>query len=151
LYDHLRVTSAIAACLYQFHARRAALTDKEVARQDQTRCLLLVGDISGIQDYIFGISTIGAGGVAKRLRARSFYVQLLVDTAGLRVLRAFALPLANLLMAAGGKFYLLLPHLPDAPGDLRRLQREFDEWLLTEFHGALALNFAWIELPDADF
>src|SRR5262249_44517413 len=77
LYDHLRVTSAIAACLYQFHARRAALTDKEVARQDQTRCLLLVGDISGIQDYIFGISTIGAGGVAKRLRARSFYVQLL--------------------------------------------------------------------------
>jgi CRISPR-associated protein Csm1 len=151
LYDHLRVTSAIAACLYQFHAGRAAVTDEEVARQDQTRCLLLVGDISGIQDYIFDISTTGAGGVAKRLRARSFYVQLLGDTAGLRLLNAFRLPLANLLMAAGGKFYLLLPNLPDSPGDLHRLQREFDRWLLAEFHGALALNLAWIELSDSDF
>lgn len=151
LYDHLRVTSAIAACLYQFHASRVALKDEDVARENQTRCLLLVGDISGIQDYLFGISTTGAGGVAKRLRARSFYVQLLADTASLQLLRAFELPLANLLMAAGGKFYLLLPNLPDAQGTVRRLQSDFDQWLLAEFHGALALNLAWIELPDADF
>lgn len=151
LYDHLRVTSAIAACLYKFHAARAALIDEAIAVQDQTRCVLLIGDVSGIQDYIFDISTIGAGGVAKRLRARSFFVQLLSDAASLRVLRALNLPIANLLMASGGKFYVLLPNLPDIVDTLKDLQREFDEWLLREFHGTLAVNLAWIELPDSDF
>jgi CRISPR-associated protein Csm1 len=151
LYDHLRVTSAIAACLYRFHAVRGALTDEAIAGQDQTRCILLIGDLSGIQDYIFTISTTGAGGVAKRLRARSFFVQLLSDCTSLRVLRAFDLPLANQLMASGGKFYAVLPNLPGAVDILKGLQRDFDDWLLREVHGALAVNLAWMELPDSDF
>jgi CRISPR-associated protein Csm1 len=151
LYDHLRATSAIAACLYQYHARSGTLTDDTVASHDQTRCILLVGDLSGIQDYIFAISRVGPGGVAKRLRARSFYVQLLSDAATFRVLRCFALPYANVLMASGGKFYVLLPNFANASGQLTELQREFDHWLLRHVHGALALNLAWVSLADKDF
>lgn len=151
LYDHARVMSAVAACLYKYHDSQGVLTSEAVNEAGQTRCLLLTGNLSGIQRYIFGISTTGAGGVAKRLRARSFFVQLLSDTASLRVIRAFELPIANILMASGGKFYVLLPNLPNAIADLQTLQREFDEWALKEFHGELALNLAWTELPDHDF
>jgi CRISPR-associated protein Csm1 len=113
--------------------------------------VLLAGDVSGIQDYIFAISTTGAGGVAKRLRARSFFVQMLSDVAGLRLLREFDLPLANLLMASGGNFYALLPNLPDTQGKSDMLQSEFNGWLLDKFHGALTISLAWTPVGDGEF
>jgi CRISPR-associated protein Csm1 len=151
LYDQLRVTSAIATCLYKFHATSDTLTDEAINKKGQTRCILLIGDVSGIQDYIFDISTTGAGGVAKRLRARSFFVQLLSDIASIRALIEFDLPLANLLMASGGNFYVLLPDLPDTVDRLRSLQKEFDRSLLKEFHGLLSINLGWTEMKDDDF
>ena len=151
LYDRLRSTAAIASCLYKYHSTTETLSDEAISALDQKRCVLLTGGVSGIQDYIFGISTTGAGGVAKRLRARSFFVQLLSEAASLRVLREFHSPLSNLLMASGGKFYILLPNLPDTADRLTRLQNEFDESLLKGFHGELAVNFAWTEMSDGDF
>jgi CRISPR-associated protein Csm1 len=136
IYDHTRVAAAIAACLSQ---------------ESAGGFLLLAGGIYGIQDYIYDISTIGAGGVAKRLRARSFYVQLLVEAACLRVLREFGLPATNLLMASGGRFYLLLPNVADAGDRLERLQREFDRRTIERFHGVLAIKLARTEMTEADF
>lgn len=73
LYDHLRLTAAIAACLYLYHEETGTLTDSALKAKDQPeRFVLLVGDVSGIQDYLFDIASTGAGGVARRLRARSF-------------------------------------------------------------------------------
>jgi len=151
LYDRLRSTAAIAACLYEYHLKGDTLTEEAIAGENQTRCVLLTGGVSGIQDYIFGISTVGAGGVAKRLRARSVFVQLLSEAASLRVMREFGLPLANLLMASGGKFYILLPNLPDTADRLQRLQQEFDQTLLSQFHGELAVNLASAGMADSDF
>ena len=151
LYDQMRVTAAIAACLYQHHQVRGNLTAEAVASPGQTRCLLLTGGMSGIQDYIYDITSIGAGGVSKRLRARSFYVQLLSEAASLSILRRFKLPLANLLLASGGKFYVLLPNTPRAEARLKKLQNKFDQWLLKEVHGTLAVKMAWTEIADAEF
>jgi len=151
LYDQVRVASAVAACLYQFHSTDELLDEAAVIAAGQTRCVLLIGGVSGIQDYLFDISTIGAGGVAKRLRARSFIVQLLSEAASLRVLRDFGLSQANLLMAAGARFLVLLPLLADTAKRLEGLQREFDKWMLREYQGTLAVNLGWIDLPDGDF
>jgi CRISPR-associated protein Csm1 len=151
LYDRSRTTSAVAACLYQHHSAHDTLTVEAIEAEGQTRCVLMTGGLSGIQNYIFDISTTGAGGVAKRLRARSFYVQLLSDAASLRVLRTFGLPLSNVLMASGGRFYVLLPDLPSTVRALRDLQEDFDTWVLKEFHGELSVNLAWTDLPDGDF
>ena len=49
--------------------------------------MIVLGDISGIQNYVFDVAEEG-GGQAQRLRARSFFVQLLAETAALRMLRA---------------------------------------------------------------
>jgi CRISPR-associated protein Csm1 len=151
IYDQTRVTAAIAVCIHQFQAAHGSSTGSQTAPTGQERCLLLTGGISGIQDYLYDISTIGAGGVAKRLRARSFYVQLLTEAACLQVLRAFDLPVTNLLMSAGGRFSLLLPNLSYAAERLQTLLDEFDRWMLRKFHGSLAIKLAWVPLIDEEF
>jgi CRISPR-associated protein Csm1 len=151
LYDHLRVTSAIAACLYRYHQGTGTLTDELIRDPPDKRCALVVGDFSGIQDYLFDIATVGAGGVARRLRARSFFLQMLAEVAALKVLRAFELPLANVLMSSGGKFYVLVPHWNETASVISRLQTECDAWLLENFHGELALNLAWTPIAEEEF
>ncbi len=96
LYDHLKTTAAITGCLVE----SAGSTEP---------FLLAATDFGGIQNYIYSIRT-GAGGLARRLRARSFFVALLSDSVCYRILRKLDLPISNCLMASGGKTYMLLPN-----------------------------------------
>jgi CRISPR-associated protein Csm1 len=141
LFDHLTTTAAIAACLYQYHIVTDTL-DEEHIKENAERFQVVVGDLSGIQQYIFDIATAGAGGVAKRLRARSLYIQLVTEVVCHRIFREISLPLTNIIMASGGKFYLLLPNTPQAAETVHRFQCEVDDWLLHELNGELALNLA---------
>ena len=106
LYDHLRTTAAIAACVHQEN-----LPDdlEGYLRQSDKKslCALIKGDISGIQKFLYQIKSEGA---SRELRGRSFYLQLLTEAIALWVLRRFDLPITNLLLASGGHFYLLVPH-----------------------------------------
>ena len=61
LFDHLRTTSAIASCLYLYHSDAGTLNETAVRDKDAERSLLVSGDISCIQNYIFDIANIGAG------------------------------------------------------------------------------------------
>ena len=151
LYDHLRTTAAIAACLYQYHTATNSLSEDAVMSANKPRFLLCAGDISGIQDYIFDIASIGVGGVARRLRARSFYVQLCSEVAALRILKASNLPLWNLLMNSGGRFYILLANTPEVRQRLETIWREFDGWFLTQLNGELRLNLAYYAFADDGF
>ncbi len=72
LYDRLRTTAAIASCLYLYHSEEETLSEDELRKKGADQFCLAVGDISGIQNYIFDIASIVVGGgVARRLRARS--------------------------------------------------------------------------------
>ena len=150
LFDHLKVTAAIAACLYQYHSQTNTLDRKKVRWGGEPRFLLVAGDISGIQQYIFGI-TSAAGGVARKLRARSLFVQLCTEVAAHKVLRNLKLPLWNLLMNSGGNFYLLLPNLPGVIASLEDTQEEIDRWFINSVNGELALNLAWYPFGDDGF
>lgn len=151
LFDHLKTTAAIAGCLYLYHDAAGTLSASEVTTAAYPRFRLLVGDLSGIQSYIFDIANVGVGGVAKRLRARSLYVQLASEIASHNLLRASGLPLANLLMSSGGKFYLLLPNTEAARRTEADLQAGADAWFLEELNGELALNLATVEFGDVGF
>lgn len=147
LYDHMKTTSAVAACLYQFCDARNEL--EAIQEEDETASfILLVGDVSGIQRYVFEIAEKdrSGGGVAKRLRARSLFVQLISEAAPLQILEKFSLPLMNILMSSGGKFYLLLPALPDSEKRLEDYRRFAEDWFLQNLNGALGLNLAWVPL-----
>ncbi len=149
LFDHLKVSSAIAACLYQFHARNM---DVAQIKSDSTeKFILLVGDIAGIQNFIFDIAHTGVGAAAKRLRSRSFRMGLSSDIAARKVIECFDLPASNILMSAGGKFYALLPNLSDSEQKIDGLRRELDEWSLGETNGEIRINLAHATMSGQDF
>jgi CRISPR-associated protein Csm1 len=121
LYEHLRLTAAFAAAL-----ERAGVPDDLLARalaQDPaaTTALafdLIAGDLSGIQDFLY---TLTSRAVARGLRGRSFYLDLLTDLVAHWLLARLDLPVCNLLYAGGGRFYLLAPPVPEATfADWRR-------------------------------
>lgn len=154
LFDHAKTTAAIAAALYQYHTDPALdnLKSAKLSLYEQDkRFKLLVGDLSGIQDYIFNITNVGVGGTAKRLRARSFFLSALTEIASHRILRAFDLPLTNLVIASGGKFYLLLPNTTNSDSLISGLKREFDRWCMAELNGEIALNLAAVDFSCGDF
>jgi len=155
LFDHLRTTSAIASCLYLYHSSNTSLNEKAVRSKDiahMARFVLVAGDISGIQNYIFDITTTGVGGVARRLRARSLYVQLCSEVASHLVLRKLGLPISiHTLMNSGGHFYLLLPNVEEVIESIQESQEEIDNWFLKELNGELALNLAVVPFADDGF
>ncbi len=143
LCDHVKLTSAIAVCLYRYHQADLSAEAVRDAAQEERFCLL-VGDLSGIQDYIFGITTTGAGGVARRLRARSFYLSALSDVLSHQIARRFDLPLGNVIMSSGGKFFILLPNRGDVDARIQAIRREIDAELREEFNGEIAVNLAHV-------
>ncbi len=115
LFDHCKTTAAIAACL-------------SLSPDNTSPFLLIAGDFTGIQKYIFDIKK-GHGGYAKRLRARSFFVSLLSESVSLKILRTLELPITQRIMFAGGKFHLLLPNTKEVLETVNSIKFEIDQWL----------------------
>ncbi|MBI5194636.1 MAG: type III-A CRISPR-associated protein Cas10/Csm1 [Nitrospirae bacterium] len=149
LYDHLKTTSAIAACLYQYHYPN--FNEVEIKNDKTNKFILLVGDLSGIQNYIFNITHVGAGGVAKRLRARSFQLNIISEIISHKILHTFNLPLANILMVSGGKFYILLPNISDAKNRIESIKKETDLWFFKNLNAEINLNITTMPLSGEDF
>lgn len=144
LFDHLKTTAAIATALYDHHHAANNMTPAAVKDHNIEKFVLVGGDLSGIQPYIFELANVGVGGTAKRLRARSFYVSCLAEVACHKILRTFDLPRCNVLLQSGGRFYVLLPLLPDTEARLRAIEHSIDAWCQHEIAGQIAVNLAWV-------
>jgi CRISPR-associated protein Csm1 len=143
LYDHLKVTAAIAAVL------TGVLPDEVDAllRRDQhawTRpvCVAIRADLSGIQGFIYRITEGGAKGkgTAKRLRGRSLYVTLLAEAMAQSLLRTLELPPMNLLYCGGGRLDLLGPLGAEAA--IAEWTKEMERYLVREYGGTLGVQVA---------
>ncbi|MCC5904836.1 MAG: type III-A CRISPR-associated protein Cas10/Csm1 [Balneolaceae bacterium] len=111
LYDHLKTTAAISCCLFYSESLEGfgplPSTKEGLLDENKKRFALLAGDFSGIQKFIYQLSSKGA---AKTLKGRSFYLNLLQDTVIKRILSIFEIEEAHVLMASGGRFQILLPN-----------------------------------------
>ena len=139
LADHLKVAGSLAACFYKYH-ESSGWDEPDVKDDAVSRVALVCGDLSGIQDYIYGIASIGEGGVAKRLRGRSFRISALTEAVALRILHALDLPIACKVMSTGGQFYLLVPNTAEAARTLEAVRASVSEWLLEAHSGDLAVS-----------
>lgn len=159
LYDHLRSTAALAVCLYDYLAvNQKQLIDpqnqtgqskiKTLTESREPFALLVAADLSGIQKFIYHISSVKA---ATSLKGRSFYLQLLIDAAARYFLYRLDLPLTNLVYASGGNFYLLVPNTPTVQQTLSDLTNACNADLLQQFQGELFLSIGQIELSGFDF
>lgn len=145
LADHSRVTAALAACFYRYH-EETGWGEGAVCDDSLSKVSFVCGDLSGIQDYIYGTASVGHGGVAKRLRGRSFRITLLTEAVVLRILRKLDLPMACKIMSAGGQFYLLIPNTQNAKSRLKDVIRSISAWLLDNYLGELAISVACEDL-----
>lgn len=129
LYDHSRMTAALAACLVGFPEEQLRQIAQNAETDETEIALLIGGDISGVQEFIYTISSKGA---AKMLRGRSFYLQLLTEAVLRFVLRRLGLPYSNIIYSGGGHFYLLAPL--SARDELPKIQAEVGK-ILYQQHG----------------
>lgn len=150
LYDHAVTTAAIAQALAVYYSRHAE--KNTLANHSQAKFLLVGGDLSGIQSYIFGIEKSHGSGTARLLRARSFHLQTLTHSVVLALLdEAKLFPQAKI-MDAGGRFVLILPAVPEVEELLPRFANKVQSWFLEEFKGRLSLTISHtVRMSEADF
>jgi CRISPR-associated protein Csm1 len=129
LYDHLKSTAAFSVCLWDY-LQEMKKPVSSINGNDEP-VLLVGGDISGIQKFIYDIVSSDA---AKNLKGRSFYLQLLSESISDRLIQVLDLFSTNVVYASGGSFYLLAPNTPK----IRQQIAEFRSVLeaeLFEAHG----------------
>lgn len=142
LYDHAKITAAVGACIseYLLDAQitdyRQTLFSAEAEFRKKEAFLLYSADFSGIQKFIYTVSTKGA---LKALRSRSFFLELAMEHYIDELLCLCGLSRANLLYAGGGHCYLLLPNTEAVKAALARWNTHFNSWLADQFGTVLYL------------
>lgn len=130
LIDQVRITGAIAAALAN--------------NPEAEHLSLIAGDLSGIQNFIYTISSDGA---LKSLRARSFYLELLTEEIVQQLLKQLNLPRTNVIYAGGGNLYLLATASDETKRVVKSVQQNLNQWLLQEFQGKIFLALDQLEFP----
>ncbi len=149
LFDHSFSTAGIAQALYLYHFQRGGVPRKT---DIEKKFILLGGDLSGIQNYIFGISRSSGRGVSKIFRARSFFLQALTRSVMLEIQNRIGLFSVCRLVDSGGKFMILLPSTPPVEKMLEDLDEEIQSWFRNRFKGLLTMNISFaVKLSHQDF
>lgn len=134
LYVHSKITSAVASCMklyfdeqqIQDYKKYCFNSGSKIFRNEKIY-LLVSGDISGIQDFIY---TIPSKGALKTLRGRSLYIDLLLEEFIDEYLEQIGLSRANVLYSGGGHFYILAPNIKDTKKAIDKLQAKMNRWLM---------------------
>lgn len=139
LFDHSKTTAALVTCLYFYKQDNGKLPN-----DDEESYLVLSGDISGIQNFIYKISSPQEAqkGMSKRLRGRSFYLTLLNDAIAHRIIHELKLTEANILFCGGGHFTIIAPHTKKTHEVLEKISSEINQELLERYNSELFLALA---------
>lgn len=113
LYDHSRSVAAIALCLYLEYINgfwrgkdKLILSDNYYEQDLDEPIILINGNLSGIQEFIFDVESKKA---AQKLKGKSYFIQLLTDVISKYLIENLELKSANLLYNGGGNFFILAP------------------------------------------
>ncbi|MBI2848716.1 MAG: type III-A CRISPR-associated protein Cas10/Csm1 [Chloroflexi bacterium] len=156
LFDHAKTASAVARCLYngllkpgEAELSRGILPvlQSDLSREEVPRFQLIGGDFSGVQRFIYTISSKGA---LKTLRARSFFLEILTEHAVSLLIRGLGLTRANLIYAGGGRFYLLAQNTLSAREMVERVKARMNNWLYDRFRQRLYLVIEALEVSGRD-
>lgn len=145
LFNHCKLTAAIAGCMHHYYKEtypdkwnNNELLKDEILRvsKDIKPYLLIGGDISGVQKFIYTITSKGA---LKSLKGRSFFLELLSEHFISELLEALHITRCNIIFSGGGHFYILSHNTPSAKKAINNIRTKTDEYLFNEFKGNLQL------------
>ncbi len=146
LYDHAKTVAAFSICIYDYLKQKNNLSAFKL-KNDEEVVLLIGGDISGIQQYIYQIISQQA---AKNLKGRSFYLQLLVDSVISLITDSLGLYQANIVYASGGGFYLLAANTEENRKKLTAIDRDISNKIFDEHKTSLYLAIDTVGLSEDD-
>ena len=141
LFDHLKTTAAFAVALYDYLSEN----DIKNLKFKENPYLLIAGDLSGIQDFIYDIISKNA---AKNLKGRSFYLQLLTDSIIKKLLDELKLYKANLIYGSGGSFFIIAANTEKNKEKLQKIQVEISQKIFEEHKTSLYLAIESIEFGE---
>ncbi|KHD34257.1 hypothetical protein NL50_17685 [Clostridium acetobutylicum] len=130
LFDVCKITSAIATC----------------QEKNYDQFILIKGDISGIQNFIYKTKKADA---LKTLKARSLYLTILQDLCSRYIIRKLKLNITNILYSGGGNFYIIASK--EHVEELKKIRKELSGILLSAHKGELYLALAEVEFTLNDF
>lgn len=142
LYDHMKMTGATAAVLMKY-MKTLGITDykgfcfthnKENRNKDVF--LMISGDFSGIQKFIYHIRSEGA---MRMLRGRSFYLDIALENIVDELLNALHFSRANLIYCSGGHFYILADNTKETQDAVKDVAKKINQGLVKLFSGTLYL------------
>ena len=146
LATYSRLTAGFALAIEEYLADKKCRDYEKVLGQDleafysEKAFLLASFDLSGIQDFIYNIATVGA---AKQLKARSLYLDFMGEHIVDSLLEKLELTRANLLYVGGGHAYFILPNTEKTIEILASFEAEFNQFLVQHFHTGLYVAFGW--------
>ncbi len=148
LYEHSRMVAALAICLYDYLVATQGHIEPDVIEdREEKRYLLICGDLTGIQRFIYNVAHKGA---LKALKGRSFFLQVVLQVMSRELLRRLQLPQACLLYASGGKFFALTPNTDLVRDELLQFRWDMQQMLLERYGDTLGLALGDIVLSGND-
>lgn len=137
LYDNVKLTAALAGCKYFYL--------KEDGHEDDKEYMLVSADISGIQNFIYTISSKGA---LKSLRGRSFYLEIISENIIDQILNKIGLCRANLLYSGGGHFYMLLPNTKQVRKIIEDAKKNINQWFIDTYRTGLYIEISYMTISE---
>lgn len=138
LFDHLKLTAAIVGCLEKNKSNKYfALVDY---------------DVSGIQKFIYQV-TEGENtkkNVAKMLRSRSFYLNVITDFFAYYIVNEFGLSYENILYSSGGRGRILLPYIDDIEEKLKNINLNIEKALYKKHHMDISFLMSYSRIDDEE-
>jgi CRISPR-associated protein Csm1 len=135
LFEYLKVRAAIAQSLFDFNIG----TEKG---SEKMPLLLACADISGIQDFIYNITSKKA---SKSLKGRSFYLQLLMESITRKIISETNTTIGHILYSSGGKMYMILPNTEDVKAKLAAIEKEIIKQVYEEHKMRLYVLMDFVE------
>lgn len=146
LFDHVKLTAAIASCIYKYiqenkidDLKRYLFIDGKKFYEKEV-FLLFSMDISGIQKFIYTVTTKNA---LRTLRARSFYLEVMMEHIIDGLLEQLGLSRTNLLYCGGGHCYMLLPNTESVKIQIDSYLEDINQWFILNFGTALYIAGAY--------
>jgi len=150
LYDHSRMTAALATALYLYHRDEGEMSIESIRDEMPKKLLLISGDFFGIQNFIFSDSGEAGKNRTKILRGRSFAVSLFSELLADMLCREIGIPSSSVVLNAAGKFTIIAPNTESARRAVTDVEDRANGWLMQIAYGESAIGMVCQDASAAD-